>query len=241
MKQPMFSSQLPAHLQRIAIMESSGGKNKKHAEVKAGVHKGTSSVSAFGLMPKYIKEVAEKFKPLKNSMLGKLIASSDIDQVNEIVSNNKHDNELANHIWNYNQSRLSRHNVDPSHLEALGVSAHRRGITGTLDTYKEGGINAIHQDPYVKKYHQIKYHQAALEKANAKLQLLRSALAKAVAEDIKNSEKPIQQVLSEIRTRQPTDEEIVRILQTQVPSEQEIVEAEAKAVEERYRQACEEV
>ena len=234
MKQPMFSSQLPPHLQRISIMESSSGKNKEHAEVKEGVHKGTRSVSAFGLMPKYIKEVAEKFKPLKNSTLGKLILSSDVDQVNNLVSNHEHDSELANHIWNYNQSRLSQHTVDPSHLEALGVAAHRRGVTGALKLYKEGGINAVYNDPYVKTYHNIKDNEVALEKANAKLQLLRSALEKAT-----HQEKPLNQLMTEIQTRQPTDAEINRIMNAQNVSNQS--EVESKAAEERYRLACEDV
>lgn len=241
MKQPMFSSQLPAHLQRISIMESSGGKNKEHAEVKTGIHKGTSSVSAFGLMPKYIKEVAEKFKPLKNSMLGKLIRSSSVNQVNNIVSNHEHDSELANHVWNYNQNRLSQHTVDPSHLEALGVAAHRRGITGALKLYKEGGINAVHNDPYVKTYNNIKDNEVALEKANAKLQLLRSILdTVTVEEDNLNKSKSLQNIMSEIRTRQPTDAEINLIMNTQISMGQEgQAEAEAKAAEERYKRMCE--
>ena len=228
------SQKVPDFLRRIATIESTGGKNKVHAEVKEGVHKGTRSVSAFGLMPKYIKEVAEKFNPLKNSMLGKLIRSSDVNQVNNIVSNNEHDSTLANHIWNYNQSRLSQHTVDPSHLEALGVAAHRRGITGALKLYKEGGINAVHSDPYVKTYHNIKNNEVALEKANTKLKLLRSALEKAT-----HQEKPLNQVLMEIRTRQPTDAEINLIMNAQTSMSQEgQAEVEAKAAEERYRQMC---
>jgi hypothetical protein len=228
------SQNVPDFLRRIATIESNSGQNKKHEEVKAGVHKGTSSVSAFGLMPKYIKEVAEKFNPLKNSMLGKLIRSSDVNKVNDIVSNHEHDSTLAHHIWNYNQSRLSQHAIDPSHLEALGVAAHRRGVTGALNAYKEGGINAIHSDPYVKKYHKIKDSEVALEKANAKLQLLRSALEKAT-----HQEKPLSQLMVEIQTRQPTDAEINRIMNAKNSSNQS--EVESRAAEERYRLACEDV
>lgn len=244
--QSVPSQSVPPHLQRIAFMESSGGKNREHNMVQSGIHKGTKSVSSYGLMPLYVKEAAEKYKPLKNSFAGKLISSmSSPEDVNNLTRDVNFDNHVAKHIWNYNESRLGKFTSDPEHLELLGVAAHRRGVTGAASTYAKGGIEAILNDPYVQKYQQLKDEDAkrvtSLQKAQVKLELLKSALAKATSEELKKEEKPIQQVLNEIRTRQPTDEEIIRIIQSHIPTQEEILEAEAKTSEERYRQACEEV
>jgi hypothetical protein len=60
-------------------------------------------------------------------------------------------------IENYKQSRLkANHIVTPEHLELLGVMAHRRGITGALKAFNEGGLESVKNDPYVKKYIKIK-------------------------------------------------------------------------------------
>jgi hypothetical protein len=44
----------------IAQIESSGGKNFNHPEMQSGIHKGSSAIGRYGLMPNTVKEVVKR-------------------------------------------------------------------------------------------------------------------------------------------------------------------------------------
>jgi hypothetical protein len=47
-------------LDTISQIESSGGKNFNHPEMKSGIHAGTSAIGSYGLMPNTIQEIANR-------------------------------------------------------------------------------------------------------------------------------------------------------------------------------------
>lgn len=49
-------------LQNIAEVESSGGQNFNHAEMKAGIHAGDRAIGRYGLMPNTVGEVLNRMR-----------------------------------------------------------------------------------------------------------------------------------------------------------------------------------
>lgn len=146
-------SYVPAPLQYLAKIESNNHKSREHTPVKIGVHIGTRSVSSYGLMPKLIIEIAQKYGPLRNSELGREILDADTpEEVNELTRDQQIDDKLANMVWDYNQSRLKSFATNPEEAELLGVLAHRRGVKGAQEIFRQGGLDKVKKDPYIVKY-----------------------------------------------------------------------------------------
>lgn len=149
---------VPVPKEILAHLESNNHKNRVHPVVHAGVNKGTQAVSSYGLMPIDVIETAHKHQPFKNSDIGKQVLNAKtFKDVNNLTQDQDKDDEILNHVWNYKQSRLiANHVVTPEQLELMGVMAHRRGISGALKAFNEGGLDAVKADPYVKKYIKVK-------------------------------------------------------------------------------------
>jgi len=64
-------------LDTIAQIESSGGKNFNHAQIKSGMHTGTSAIGTYGLMPNTIQEIANRKR-----MAGEL--TPELEQVSKL-------------------------------------------------------------------------------------------------------------------------------------------------------------
>ena len=74
-------------LNRIAQLESSGGENTDHPEVKSGLQKGSTAIGTYGLMPNTIREILNR-KRLANQLQPadqELMKMND-DQIREKVS-----------------------------------------------------------------------------------------------------------------------------------------------------------
>lgn len=141
----------------ISQIESSGGKFREHPEVKVGIHAGTKAHSSYGLMPRLMQELAQKKKDFAQTPTGlKILASGSPEEVSNITADKKHDDEAMRHLWEYNQSRIKKFAPKGADLELLGAYAHRRGIKGTYDALQNGGLEAIHKDPYVSKFQQLR-------------------------------------------------------------------------------------
>lgn len=151
-------SSVPVPKEILAHLESNNHQQRDHPVVNTGVNKGTQAISSYGLMPIDVLETAQKHKPFKESDIGKkILDAKSLKDINNITQDQNKDDEILNHVWNYKQSRLiANHVVTPEQLELMGVMAHRRGITGALKAFNEGGLDAVKNDPYVKKYIQIK-------------------------------------------------------------------------------------
>jgi GNAT superfamily N-acetyltransferase len=128
---PKFGSQPEDHfLHNVMQVETSGGKNLKHPEVKFGTQKGTTAVGRFALMPNTIKEIANRYRLQGNnhpevSAIHKMPAH----QVSNYVTKNPHvelelarslarhvigrhgNNERAAYAWKYG------HNLTPKRID----------------------------------------------------------------------------------------------------------------------------
>jgi hypothetical protein len=151
--------------QAIAMVESSGHKNRVHDMVTAGVHKDTRAISSYGLMPKHVKEVAEKHKPLKESPIGqKILNSQSVEEIQNITSDQKKDDKLFDHVWDYHKDRVSKFAVSEDHVKPLAILAHNVGINGAKQIYgKDKNIGKVLSHPYVQKVK--KYFMESLNKS----------------------------------------------------------------------------
>lgn len=56
----MDRSKLARFLQKIKMIESSGGVDLNHPEMQSGIHKGQSAYGSYGLMPNTIQEIVNR-------------------------------------------------------------------------------------------------------------------------------------------------------------------------------------
>lgn len=55
-------NQIKKFLNNISQIESSGGKNQNHPEIKSGIHQGDKAIGRYGLMPNTVSEVLNRMK-----------------------------------------------------------------------------------------------------------------------------------------------------------------------------------
>lgn len=119
-------------LKNIAEVESSGGQNFDHAEIKSGIHAGDRAIGRYGLMPKTVGEVLNRMR-----IQGTL--TPELDQLNQLdgptlkdvleqnpqledqiaetladrVLSRQQDEEKAAYSWNQG------HNLSPDRISTL--------------------------------------------------------------------------------------------------------------------------
>ena len=57
-----MDNQIAKFLEKIKLIESSGGSNTNHDEIQHGIHKGHSAYGSYGLMPNTIQELINRQK-----------------------------------------------------------------------------------------------------------------------------------------------------------------------------------
>jgi hypothetical protein len=147
-------------IEAIAQIESSGHKFREHDLVTAGIHKGTRSLSSYGIMPLSIHFLAEKVKEFQNTPVGKeIIEAGGKDpkanwmKIAEITKRHTKDHEAMANLWHYQTKRVASFAAPEHNIQALTAYAHRRGIRGTYDLLKEkDGYSKLLKDPYVQKF-----------------------------------------------------------------------------------------
>lgn len=147
----MDKNQIKAFLDRISLIESSGGKDFSHREMTSGLHKGTSAIGRFGLMPKTVDEIISRSKQ-QNKLTPQLKALSKLDpeKKKELLEKNPDleyqlAEQLASHVLSKQQgdeekaaySWLYGHNLTPDKIQKRGYM----------------------EDPYVQKYKKLKPEQ----------------------------------------------------------------------------------
>ena len=70
----------------ISQLESSGGKNTKHATMKSGLHKGSTAIGQYGLMPLTIRDVAQmRVRKGQADELDQKIASMSVEEAKSLI------------------------------------------------------------------------------------------------------------------------------------------------------------
>jgi hypothetical protein len=145
-------------LSAISHIESSGGKFRNHEIQTSGLHNGTFAHSSYGLMPVSVKELADKDAKFSSTFLGKKISTldpiEDMHEIHKITGDPNKDTEIASHMWSYVKSRVEKFS-HKDHVSDVAAYAWRKGITASKKMYKEGGIDAIRQHGYVKKFNEL--------------------------------------------------------------------------------------
>ena len=54
------AKQVKSFLKNISQIESRGGEDMNHPEIKSGIHKGTKAIGRYGLMPNTVGEVLNR-------------------------------------------------------------------------------------------------------------------------------------------------------------------------------------
>lgn len=140
-------------LKTISQLESSGGKDMDHPEVREGIQAGTSAIGQYGLMPNTVKEIINKRRQ-NGSMTSQL---QDLDGMNPhemkayIEANPEVEDELAqslamkvlrNHMGDEDKAAFAWHQGD--NLKPEDISSEKLNDTDTV-----GGR-------YVDKFRRIK-------------------------------------------------------------------------------------
>lgn len=70
----------------ISQLESSGGKNTKHATMKTGMHKGSTAIGQYGLMPLTIRDIAQmRVRKGQADELDQQIANMSVEQAKQAI------------------------------------------------------------------------------------------------------------------------------------------------------------
>lgn len=119
-------------LEAIAEVESSGGKNLAHKKMMRGMHKGSSAIGKYGLMPSTIKETEKSLQDLSEE---------------EIKRKMMRDEELEQRVASKYYDRL-RKQLDSNDPGKIGYGWFQ-GITGAKKDIKKG--KDIEKHFHVKK------------------------------------------------------------------------------------------
>lgn len=135
-------------LKNISQVESSGGKNFNHSEIKTGIHKGHKAIGRYGLMPNTVKEVLVRMKR-KGVLTPELKKLNDLDEVTlketlesnpnledqiaetlaDKVLSKQQDEEKAAYSWNQG------HNLDSDRIDEMQYKDHE--YVKKYNTYKK--------------------------------------------------------------------------------------------------------
>lgn len=109
----MKADMLRKFLEKISHLESSGGQNVDHKEMNDGIHKGTSAVGSYGIMPKTAQDIDRQSgnTELKDmspeAIQAKLEAEPDLaKRLAETMASKllrKNDEETASYKWLHGQ------------------------------------------------------------------------------------------------------------------------------------------
>lgn len=131
---------LDPDLEKIAQIESSGGKNKNHEMTKVGLNAGDTAGGSTGMMPIMAQEILRKNPDLAKKYSDLTSASHD-DITSAINSNPEMEADLANAHWD----RLNKvFGGDTARM----AYAWRNGITAA----KKASDVQVQEHPYVQKF-----------------------------------------------------------------------------------------
>lgn len=132
-----MDDKVKSFLDKIAMIESSGGKNVNHKTMEGGIHKGTAAIGRYGLMPNTIKEIVKRERLSGNEDPElEMLEMLEPDELTEYVNTNPEiedrlakslaqrvlgrfpSEEQAAYAWNMG------HNLTPEKLQERGYESH---------------------------------------------------------------------------------------------------------------------
>lgn len=94
---------LQQFLNAISMIESSGGINTDHPEMKSGIHAGDSAIGTYGLMPNTVNETINRMR-LAGELSPELKELSKLPEdqmMQQIKSNSDYENKLAEYLGSH--------------------------------------------------------------------------------------------------------------------------------------------
>lgn len=86
-------------LEAIAVIESSSGTNLHHKRITSGIHKNSSAIGRYGLMPLTIRDFISKSKDKEIKKLKYLTHLTNLELSNKLVKSPALNFKLAMRIW----------------------------------------------------------------------------------------------------------------------------------------------
>lgn len=144
----MDQAKLEEFLRKISQIESSGGKNKKHRRMTAGIHKGDAAMGEFGIMPKTSDEFIERRKRRNeygpDDALMQQMSQEERQQF--LADNPRVETNLARDIAEH---VLRRSGGDEEKAAYMWNMGHNKKASSIDDA-------ALAESPYVKKFKRLK-------------------------------------------------------------------------------------
>lgn len=138
-------------LNLIRQIESSGGKNTNHKQMKSGIHKGDSAMGEYGIMPNTAREFIKRrqlkdqigpdealMQQMNSSELKDFLANQDRveqnlaeDIADRVLKRSKGDEEKAAYMWNQGHN-LKASQVDDEMLDSANYVNKFRALRSLM-------------------------------------------------------------------------------------------------------------
>lgn len=137
--------QIKNFLDRISMIESSGGTNFDHKQVDGGIHDGHRAAGRYGLMPNTVSEVETRMR--RQGIENRGLSSMEPGRVKqELEANPEYEQQLAEYLANH---VIDRQQGD----EEKAAYSWFQGHNMTPERIKESNYK---EHDYVKKYNKYK-------------------------------------------------------------------------------------
>jgi len=149
----MDQDQLRDMLRRIAMIESSGGKNTNHPTINSGLQSGQQAVGLYGLLPNTTREVVQSMRnrgaPVPQELQNiKQLSDDDIrdsmqnntklqnyvagDLMSRLLNRTGGDADKAAYMWN-NGTNIDPENIAPEDLDSNQYVSKFRNLKSKLN------------------------------------------------------------------------------------------------------------
>lgn len=143
-------------LNLIRQMESSGGKNTNHKQLKSGIHKGDSAIGEYGIMPNTAREFIKRrelkdqigpdealMQQMNSQQLKDFLGNQDRveqnladDIADRVLSRSKGDEEKAAYMWNQGHNMRASQITDDK-LDSADYIQKFRALRSLMDNKRK--------------------------------------------------------------------------------------------------------
>lgn len=144
----MPDSRLQEFLQKIAQIESSGGKDLNHKEIQHGIHEGDQAIGRYGMMPNTVRELINR-RRTEQTMTPDLqdLDAMDSQKMKQTIESNP---ELEQQLAEQLGKRVIRRQVADEDKAAYSWNMGHNLAPEEITQEK------LQQSPYVDKFQKLK-------------------------------------------------------------------------------------